>query len=172
MAESNKNPAAADETMQERRERVPMSVPQQKLAVPEIPGFHLHWMRGDPARLQQALRAGYTFVEDDEIDLVNLGVADSELESGNTDLGSRISVLASSSPNELGNAERLYLMKLPEEYWRQDQALLEERSETFASAMREGRQVGTAQENRELSYTPQQHIPEMRKNLFTRKRRT
>ena len=27
--------------------------------LPEIPGYHLHWMRGTPSRISQALRAGY-----------------------------------------------------------------------------------------------------------------
>jgi hypothetical protein len=34
------------------RKRIPMAVPVQKLSVPDIPGYHLHWFQGDagPAR--------------------------------------------------------------------------------------------------------------------------
>ena len=58
------------------RQRIPMSLPMQKLAVPELEGYHLHWMLGTTTRINQALRAGYEFVDPSEVDVVNTGLAD------------------------------------------------------------------------------------------------
>jgi hypothetical protein len=40
-----------------------MSLPLQKLEMPKIPGFHTHWMRAEESRVRQAMRAGYTYVD-------------------------------------------------------------------------------------------------------------
>jgi hypothetical protein len=61
-ASEAQNPSTTPKTEMDERSRVPMSLPTLKLAVPEIPGFYCHWMRGDPMRMQQAQRAGYVFV--------------------------------------------------------------------------------------------------------------
>ena len=66
--EAAQNPANSFEKSSVDRTRVPMSTAQQKLSVPEIPGFHLHWMMGSPSRIAQAMKAGYTFVDPDEVD--------------------------------------------------------------------------------------------------------
>ena len=46
--ESTANPANSQvQTLDSQlgsRKRIPMSVPKAKLSVPEIPGFHLHWI--------------------------------------------------------------------------------------------------------------------------------
>lgn len=132
----SKNPANEQRSRSAvERTRVPMSLPIQKLQVPEIPGWHLHWIMGTPSRLAQAQRAGYEFVEDTEVDLNRYGVADSPTSSGNTDMGSHVSVLAGSDTAD-GQAARLYLMKLREELWLQDQATLEARNEQTAVALR------------------------------------
>lgn len=128
------NPANAPEKTLPERERIPMSLPIQKLAVPEIPGYHLHWMRGEPQRLNAALRAGYAFVEQDEVDLNTFGIAQGEEDSGHTDLGSRVSWV--SGRNEDGGAERLYLMKLPQKYREQDLAAHGQRQEVIAGQLR------------------------------------
>lgn len=145
--------------------RIPMSLPILKLDVPEIPGYHLHWMRGDAARLNQAQRAGYTFVEQDEVDLVATGLADDANASGNTDLGTRVSISAGGN-DEQGQNQRLYLMKLPLEYWEEDQKALEDRNEQIAAALRGGTPEGTAIEG---AYIPEAHRKQVA-NLFTPKR--
>src|SRR5580698_9510041 len=48
-----------------RRARVPMSVPLRKLEVPELAGYHLHWIA--EANIGRALQAYYEFVEDREV---------------------------------------------------------------------------------------------------------
>ena len=128
------NPANAPEKRLPERTRIPMSLPVQKLAAPEIPGYHTHWMRGDSQRIAQALRAGYDWVSPDEIDLNTFGIASGEEDSGQTDLGSRVSHF--SGMDEKGSVQRLYLMKLPLELWEQDQKALGEKQESIAAQIR------------------------------------
>lgn len=162
-----RNPANSVETSLESRSRVPMSMPQLKLAVPEIPGYHLHWMRGDAGRIAQAQRAGYEFVNHDEVNVTNTGLADDAGESGNTDLGTRVSVIAGRESGPDGQPGRLYLMKIRQEFWEEDQQLLEDRNESIAAALRGGKIPGTEQDGHE--YVPQQNVKTV-KNLFTRKK--
>jgi hypothetical protein len=128
------NPANLPDRQTPQRNRVPMSLPTQKLAAPEIPGFHTHWMRGEPQRIAQALRAGYEWVHPDEVDLNDFGIANGPEDSGNQDLGSRVSYI--SGRDESGGAQRLYLMKLPLEYWEEDQKALGANQEKIAAQLR------------------------------------
>lgn len=116
---------------------IPMSVPMQKLEVPEIPGYHLHWMRGTPDRLEQARRAKYEFVDPSEIRMNPTSLAGDASQSANTDMGSRVSVVAGGEISN-GQAVRLYLMKVKDEYWRKSQDVLTDRSEKTAAALRTG----------------------------------
>lgn len=160
------NPANSAVKATEAKTRIPMSLPIQKLAVPDIPGFHLHWMAGNPARISQALKAGYKFVENDEVDLNVAGLADDASKTGNSDLGSRVSV--GSGLDERGDESRLYLMKIEEEFWQEDQKLLEARNEQLAATIRGGSPDGAGD-------TSNRYIPEMARkgveNLFTPKRK-
>ena len=142
-------------TAKQSRERIPMSLPLQKLAVPEIPGFHCHWMLGE-ARCQQALRAGYEFVDSevDGVDLVNTGLADDASKTGNSDMGSRVSVSAGSEMGSDGQGVRLYLMKLRNEWWEEDQKLLEKRNEQVAAAIRGGKIDATNPDGTDARYIP------------------
>lgn len=124
------------------RTRIPMSTGQQKLSVPEIPGYHLHWMRGEPERIQQAMAAGYTFVEQNETTQVNLSIGGDAKKSGNTDLGSRISALAGSELGNDGQPLRLYLMKLPQEWHEEDNKAQEDKSNHIRQALLRG-QMGS-----------------------------
>lgn len=117
--------------------RIPMSAPNQKLSVPEIPGFHLHWHLGK--NVARAKAAGYTHVTaEDGIFVDNSGLADPKTMTGSTDLGSNISILAGDAADENGDPERLYLMKLPQEWWQADQKLILERNESIAQQLRGG----------------------------------
>ena len=106
------------------RKRVPMSVPLPKLSVQDIPGYHLHWFSGDPARIERALRGGYEFVQPEEVALNNRTLGSDALGEANTDMGTRVSMVAGGN-SEDGQANRLYLMKIKEEWWKEDQAALE-----------------------------------------------
>lgn len=132
---SDSSPAAT----RAERVRVPMTVPVQKLAAPEIPGFFLYWMRGTPDRLQQANRAGFEFVTEEEMQVNNTSLGGDASKSGSTDLGSRVSVLANTSGDgEIdgsGQPVRLYLMKQKWEWHLEDQKLLEDQNQGIANAL-------------------------------------
>lgn len=162
-ATDSKNPANLRELGRASRTRIPMSVPHQKLAVPDIPGYHMHWMRGAPDRIQQALAAGYQFVEKDEVMLNSFGLADSADSDGGTDLGTRVSIVAGGEVDGSGQAVRMYLMKLPREWWEDDQVALGKRSDQLAAALKGGKIPGQANPHgQENTYVKQA-------DLFTRK---
>jgi hypothetical protein len=165
----NSNPANAVERKNPGKDRIPMSIPQRHLEVAEIPGYHSHWFLG--SRVARALRAGYTFVtEDDGVELNNFDLAGDAAANGSSDMGSRFSVPAAVGGD---SDERLYLMKLPSELWEQDQAALEARNEQIASSLRGGRDPGLNGMN--PHDTSQGYIPgavqQQVANMFTPKRK-
>ena len=122
--------------------RVPLSQAQRKLAVPEIPGYHLYWFRGSPDRIAAAQAAGYEFVKPDEVSLNNFGIGNDALKTGNTDLGSRVSMVAGGELTSDNQAMRLYLMKQKMEYYLEDQKAVEARSEQTTAALLGAMQSG------------------------------
>lgn len=131
---SRQNPAERPAKDPAERRRVPFTTPIRKLEVPELPGYHLRWVLGTPQRIGQALQAGYEFVSPDEVQLNNSLLGDDPLRSGNTDLGSRVSVVAG-GVDETGQALRLYLMKQKLEFYLEDQAVLDRRNAAIADAL-------------------------------------
>jgi len=142
-----------------------MSVPVQKLEVAEIPGFHCHWFRGSQDRIQRALNAGYTFVDPKEVHLNNVSLGGDSAESGNTDLGSRVSVVGGGIEEGSNQATRMYLMKIPMELRNQDLESMEQRSENIVRALnagtigKEGAEDGREVNNRYVGSTTK--LPEM-----------
>ena len=127
------NPANAPERAP--RQRIPMALPTLKLSVPDIPGYKCYWFRGSSNRLQQAIAAGYEFVERGEVELNGYGLANSYDVDGNTDMGSRVSV-ASGDGSDGTNSQRLYLMKIRAELWEEDERAVEEKHESVAAQIR------------------------------------
>ena len=117
------------------RQRIPMALPTLKLSVPEIPGYVCYWFRGAPGRIQQAINAGYEFVERGEVELNNPGLANSYDVDGNTDMGSRVSV-ATGDGSEGPQNPRLYLMKIRRELWEEDEQAVAAKHESIAAQMR------------------------------------
>lgn len=117
------NPANSLEQRQEKfsekRKRVSMNTARRRLETPELPGYYLHWVSGEPDRIAKAIRAEYTFVQKDELPGYTLELGDQTGITGSADMGSSISVLAGGSAND-GQALRLYLMKLPAELREED----------------------------------------------------
>lgn len=109
------------------RRRIPMSTSRRKLEVPDgaFPGFVLYWFL--ESNLTDAINAGYEFVKSDEIKLNQLNPANSADESGNTDLGTNVTILGNKA-NEQGKPEQLVLMKIREEWWKEDRQGLEDRN--------------------------------------------
>lgn len=159
------NPANEKATSMPERTRIPMSVPRQKLQVPDIPGYHLHWMNGTASRLAQAQQAGYTFVDKDEINVTNFDVAGDLEDSGSTDLGTRVSIVAGSGGAKDSDVVRLYLMKLPLEYWEADQKIIGDRNEQTAATLR-GEGGLNDQEEGYIPRTHKKHVGD----LFKRKK--
>tara|TARA_R110000868_G_scaffold13014_1_gene61242 strand:- start:4972 stop:5427 length:456 start_codon:yes stop_codon:yes gene_type:complete len=112
-----------------------MSVPVQKLEVPEIPGYHLHWFLGSPDRLERAAAGGYEFVDEREVKINNVSLGGDSAISGNTDMGSRVSIVSGQEIGKDGQAVRLTLMKLKMEWWEEDQKLLEARNTQVRDAL-------------------------------------
>lgn len=133
----NKSGIETTKTAAERR-RIPMSVPVRKLEAPEIPGYHLHWFRGTPDRLQQALNGGYEFVNANEMHVNSVGLGSDTTVSGNTDMGSQVSVVAGGELDSTHQPIRLVLMKIKQEWYEEDQKLVENRSIQVAQALSGG----------------------------------
>lgn len=132
------NPATRTDKSAAERKRIPMSVPVQRLEAPDIPGFHLHWFLGTAERLQRALDGGYEFVDPREAKINNVSLGGDSAISGNTDMGSRVSVGSGQEVGKDGQPVRLVLMKIKQEWWDDDQKLVEQRNEQVAAALRGG----------------------------------
>lgn len=164
--ESDLNPSIAEPIRVTDENRIPMGLPELSLAVPAVPGFQLHWFLDRPGRVSAALRAGWVFVLDNEVTLNSDTIGGMQNASGNTDLGSRVSVHGGT--DEQGKGVRMYLMKQKQEWYDKDMALREEKSESIAEALRAGR-AGTPEKGspedaaRRYKTTPD--------NLFTKTRK-
>jgi hypothetical protein len=134
------NPANTPEKRVTEATRIPMSVPTLRLEIPPMEGFHLHWFLGQ--NVARAQKAGYTFVEDDEVQMNDTSIAG----GGNADLGSRVSAFAGGLIEGTVEPQRLYLMKLPIEFRRQDEKALEAINDRVADQIRHGNASGGAGE--------------------------
>lgn len=137
LAKTAAQPAAVTRGASERK-RIPMSVPVQKLEAPDIPGYHLHWFNGTADRIQRAQDGGYEFVDRNEIMLNAAGIGQESTQSGNTDMGSHVSIVSGKEIGTDGQPIRLILMKIKEEWWLEDQKLIEARNEKTAATLRGG----------------------------------
>lgn len=132
------NPATSTDTIKAERKRIPMSVPVQRLAAPDIPGYHLHWFNGTPERISRALDGGYEFVDEREAQVNNVSLGSTSTASGNTDMGSRVSVVSGEQLGKDGQPMRLILMKIRQEWYEEDQKLVEGKNEQVAASLRGG----------------------------------
>jgi hypothetical protein len=129
------NIASKQEPSRAERKRIPMSVPVMSLEVPEIPGYSQYWFEGTPERIQRALDGGYEFVDEREVRLNNVSLGGNSAASGNTDMGSRVSVLAGQEVGTDGQAIRLVLMKIRQEWKDEDDKLIEDRNTAVRNAL-------------------------------------
>jgi hypothetical protein len=89
----------------ERRKRVPVGVPRQKLTANVPPGYVGHWFNDDGERIHDALAGGYRFLSS--------GGQQSQ------DIGSAISRIVGTKA--AGGQMTAYLMVIREEWWQEDQ---------------------------------------------------
>lgn len=115
----------------------PMSDGQLKLEVPERPGYHRHWFRGDAGRIARARQAGYTHVQIGDVQVNNFDLGGDATKDGNSDLGSLVSI-TSGGTTEDGQPERMYLMECPDEIFEHAQSILAARVDSVAEALRGG----------------------------------
>mgnify|MGYP001251267577 FL=1 len=154
------------------RKRIPMSVPVQRLEAAEIPGYHLHWFLGSPERLQRALDGGYEFVDEREMKINSVSLGGDTARSGNTDMGSRVSVVSGQEVGKDGQPTRLILMKIKQEWWEEDQLLVDAKNEKVAASLRGGL-IGA--EKDAVGDTKHRYVDKARTqipDLFKPKRRT
>lgn len=105
----------------------------QKLSVSKsIPGFHLHIFNDDGARIEEAISVGWEFVTPDEV-----GKTTPHVVSRNTDLGDKVRFLV--GKQEGGGPLYAYLMKIKEEWWQEDQGLIQARNDLIDEAIRTGK---------------------------------
>jgi hypothetical protein len=165
------NPANKEvEPKGNRMARVPMSVVVRKLEVPEIPGYHTHWIK--ESNIPRALQAWYEFAEFDEVPINQRNPGMDTEKSGNTDLGARVSIAAGIGADS--KPERLYLMKLKEEYWSADRKKIDSRNAEVLQGIFKGEQIlqedGNSRPIDSLEYVSPEatyHKPA----LFSRKRK-
>ena len=101
--------------------RRPFGAHMQKLAYEARPGFHRHWFNSTPGRIDDALAAGYTHVEDKEGRKVEriVGVGDG------------------------GIALVGYLMEIPLEWYQEDMVRQQAELDKTDNAIRQGAVAGT-----------------------------
>lgn len=159
MSDPTQSPAEVSvrESRVTERNRIPMSVPQPRLAIPAMPGFFLYWHLGK--NVPRALQAGYEFVNQEEVALSHMGIS-SERESA--DMGTRLSTPAGADHFDAeGQPERLYLMKLRQEWRDADLRIKEKRSEETLAALRVGA-IG-ADQGQDMS---NRYVGEGNRNIF------
>jgi hypothetical protein len=149
-----------------RRERIPMSVPLRKLEVPEIAGYHLHWIK--ESNIPRALAAYYEFVEWNEVPVNQRNPGTDTEVSGNTDLGSHVSIAAGMGAND--KPERLVLMKLAEEYWLKDREVIDARNAGVMGSIFRGEKILGSERDKPRDEGSRYVTPET-KALFARGRR-
>ena len=88
-------------------QRVPMDTAVDVLALPKIPGYHIRWFNDQRDRIFRALRAGYTFINDD----FQVG---GKLVSSADKTGSCLT-------KDVGMGTTAYAMMIPIEFYREDQ---------------------------------------------------
>lgn len=135
MAEDQVNPA--NEIAGVPSDYRPMSEASLKLEIPKKPGYHRHWFRGTAERIARAQQAGYRFVDRGEVPVNSFDLA-GDGKDGNTDLGTRVSVISGDDVDTRGQPSRLYLMECPMELFERSQAIIEERNDSVAEALRGG----------------------------------
>ena len=158
---SEQNPANDVKVSEIPEGHIPMSAPVQRLQVPEMPGWKLHWFRGEPGRIARAQRAGYRFVEENEVRVNNFDLGGSKDNSGNTDLGTRVSI------EEGEDDGRLYLMKVPQELYDYAQRLLGREVDSVVEALTSGK-VGS-ENDEEASDTANRYVQKKRTKLFKKR---
>lgn len=136
--QENPNPATSADVEFDESKWVPMGSKSGRLKVPHKPGWHRHWFRTEPGRIERAMQAGYRFVDPAEISMIPQQLGGTPEQGGSTDLGSRVSVAAGGFADN-GQALRLYLMECPQHLYERAQAMLQADTDHTVQALAAGR---------------------------------
>lgn len=166
----NVNPANVKEKRELPANFQPMSQGVKKLEVPEREGFHRRWFRGEPKRIAQAQRAGYTFVSEEDVDLNNFDLGGDAKTSGNSDMGTRVSVISGDSYDKSGQPGRMYLMECPIEYYEASRQVQEDRNDDIAEALSAGT-LGKDASGETFTDAQRRYLKTATPELFVRKNR-
>lgn len=146
------------------RQRQPLNGRALKLEVfGTIPGYHLYIAKDEGARLMLMENAGYSFVEANE--LQGFGA-----QAHNTDPGSRVRFVLGVK----GSGEPLYgyLMKIPEEFWQEDQTAIERANREIDAQIAGGKVGETQGADDERRYTRPEHTYQPEAAKFFRSKPT
>lgn len=139
-------PARGTLPAQKRKERVPLGVARSQLAVPQREGYTRRWVNDDgKGRLQKALDGGYNYVDDPDL---RVGQDD-----GGSRTDSRVSRVVGTKKDN--SPMRAYLMEIPSELYREDQASKQAELDEVDRAIRQGRLVTDGEQHR---YVPERAI--------------
>lgn len=116
----------------------------------QIEGYKLHIFNDEPGRIEQALDVGYEFVSPDEV-----GGTATNVVSRNTDIGDKVRFLVGTDVK--GEPLYAYLMKIPLEFYEEDQAALQSKNDLIDEAIRGGKLTGDGH-NTEGFYKPREGI--------------
>lgn len=115
----NPGPLAANRRVG-KEGRKPFGNQVQKLAYPLRSGYHRHWFNDEPGRIEKALEAGYTHVEDKE--------------------GKKVVRVV--GVNQGGGSLHGYLMEIPQEWYDEDMAAQQKVVDAMDQAIKDGSVVG------------------------------
>ena len=121
-----------------RRSNLQLSAEESK-AFKEA-GFVVRWVNDRDGRVERALSGGYEFVKPDEAK----SVGTYEIGKGNTDVGDKVSKVVSRGEPII----RAYLMKIKEEFYKEDQLEKEKVNKRVDEALSGGEAGGSGIENK------------------------
>lgn len=121
--------------IQRTKKRTPLGVQRQKLVLDQLkdPNYVYRWVNDGGTRIQNALEGGYEFVSAETAG--QIGVRD--VIPTNTDLGSGVSMVV-----ERGTGRRAFLMRIPKEFYDEDQAVKQKVVDRVDDAIRGGKIQG------------------------------
>lgn len=108
-----------------RAERIPLGSHRQKLTTDQRPGFVRRWINDRGGRILQAQQGGWHFV------------AKNGAKAQTSDAGEGISQIVGTK--EGGEPLRAYLMEIREDWYKEDQAAKQKRTDEIESQIRRGK---------------------------------
>jgi hypothetical protein len=111
--------------------------PRLKLDVPgAIPGYHLYWENDDDGAIEQLLNEGFEFVRPDEVHMQSATMSRTAIVADG-DVTDRVSRQV--GKKEDGTSLRAYLLKCPEDLWKERENYRHEAADERDAAIRAGR---------------------------------